>query len=216
GATLASHFGDLPWSDRQIFEEAARREGHADNVAACWLGGLVVAQWESPTVNGVVRAVQVASSAPWQFLLVIPPDRLSTKVARKALPDHYSLRDSVTNIQNAVLLATAFMQERGDLLCAALSDRLHEPYRAALCPLLEPMRRLAAENKEMIGAVLSGAGPSVLMILDPKTQHSQIEKKVDDALLSSKFSAELIFTTIGAGKSVRQLHPATAQPGESS
>jgi homoserine kinase len=219
GATLASHFGELSWSDAQIFEEAARREGHADNVAACWLGGLVVAQSETQ-INDArgndIRAVQVTSATPWQFLLVIPAERLSTKVARKALPDHYSLHDAVTNIQNAVLLATAFVQAREDLLRAALSDRLHEPYRAAFCPLLEPMRRLSAEDSSVLGAVLSGSGPSVLMILDSKAQRSEIEKKVDNALLESKLSAELIFTKTTAGTTTRQLHPATAHPGEGS
>src|SRR5262249_5081060 len=82
GAALASHFGDLSWSEAQIFEEAARREGHADNVAACWLGGLVVAQSEGSTGATRVRAVQIASSTPWHLLLVMPQERLSTKVSR--------------------------------------------------------------------------------------------------------------------------------------
>jgi homoserine kinase len=216
GAALASHFGELSWSDTQIFEESARREGHADNVAACWLGGLVVAQSPTPAENARVRAVQIGVSAPWQFLLVVPAERLSTKAARKALPDHYSSQDAVANIQNALLLSTAFTQGRHDLMRAALSDRLHEPYRAALCPLLEPMRRLAVENEEVIGAVLSGAGPSVLLILHSDAHRSEIEKKVDDALLESKLSGELIFTAIGIGTSVRQLHPATIHPGDNS
>src|SRR5438270_6240189 len=202
GAALASHFGELSWSEAQIFEEAARREGHADNVAACWLGGLVVVQsqtYASDAPSRAVHAVQIAPSAPWHFLLVVPHDRLSTKVSRKALPGHYPAQDAVTNIQNAVLLSTAFTQGRPDLLRAAFSDRLHEPYRAALCPLLEPMRRLAMENAGVLGAVLSGSGPSVLIILDSSAQRSQIEKKVDDALLESKLSAELIFTKVAPG-----------------
>jgi len=216
GAALASHFGELSWSDQHIFEEAARREGHADNVAACWLGGLVVAQSEGATVQAAVRAVQIASSAAWQFLLVIPADRLSTKVARRALPDHYSSRDAVTNIQNAVLLSSAFVQARADLLRVALSDRLHEPYRAGLCPLLDPMRRLAAKESGVLGAVLSGSGPSVLMILDCNAQRPQIENGVDDALLESKLSAELVFTKMAAGTTMRELHPVTVHPGENS
>ena len=216
GAALASHFGELSWSEAQILEEAARREGHADNVAACWLGGLVVAQSEGSIAATRVRAVQIASSTSWHFLLVMPHDRLSTKLSRKALPEHYPAQDAVANIQNAVLLATAFTQARPDLLRAALRDKLHEPYRQALCPLLEPMRRVARDDNTILGAVLSGAGPSILMILDDDAQRSRIEKKVDDALLEAKLSAELIFTEMTSGTRIRELHPASVQPGESS
>lgn len=216
GAALASHFGDLLWSDQQIFEEAARREGHADNVAACSLGGLVVAQSESSAGKTNVRAVQIASSAPWHFLLVIPNERLSTKLSRKALPEHYPAHDAVANVQNAVLLGTAFIQSRADLLRVALTDRLHEPYRTSLCPLLEPMRRLAKEDNNVLGAVLSGAGPSVLLVLDAKAQRSDLEKRIDDALLQAKLSAELIFTKMTSGTKTRELHPAAIHPGESS
>ncbi|HEX7958903.1 MAG TPA: homoserine kinase [Terriglobales bacterium] len=219
GAALASYFGDLGWSDRQMLEEAARREGHADNAAACSLGGLIVVQSQrqsSETSGDSLRAVQVTSSAPWQFLLVVPHERLSTKLSRKALPEHYSVHDAVANIQNAVLLATAFIQRDADLLRAALSDRLHEPYRAALCPLLDPMHRLANEDSAILGAVLSGAGPSVLLILDSKARRSEIEKKIDHALTEAKLSAERIFTHMTTGTTRRELHPAAVHPGESS
>src|SRR5260370_22698860 len=42
GIALAVHFGALHWTSEQILAEAARREQHADNVAACWLGGVVL------------------------------------------------------------------------------------------------------------------------------------------------------------------------------
>jgi homoserine kinase len=202
-----------------MLEEAARREGHGDNAAACSLGGLVVVQSQTQSNDSSghsIRAVQVTSSTPWQFLLVVPHERLSTKLSRKALPEHYSAHDAVANIQNAVLLSTAFIQRKADLLRAALSDRLHEPYRAALCPLLEPMRRMATEDDAIIGAVLSGAGPSVLLVLDSKAQRSDIEKKMDDALRKAKLSAELIFTHMATGTTRRELHPAAVHPGENS
>jgi homoserine kinase len=160
--------------------------------------------------------VQITSSAPWKFLLVIPHERLSTKLSRNALPEHYSAHDAVANIQNAVLLGTAFIRCETDLLRGALNDRLHEPYRAALCPLLEPMRRLAKEDSAIIGAVLSGAGPSVLLILESTAQRSDIEKKIDDALRKAELSAELIFTDMATGTTTRELHPAAVHPGESS
>ena len=68
----------------------------------------------------------------WPFL----PQPLSTEEARRVLPPQYSRADSVVNIQNSMLLLAAFTQGRADLLTAALEDRIHQPYRASLCPLL--------------------------------------------------------------------------------
>ena len=67
-----------------------------------------------------------------------------------------------------MLLLAAFVQGRRDLLASALEDRMHQPYRAALCPLLPALQKLAADAPGILGVVLSGAGPSVLIFLDDK------------------------------------------------
>jgi homoserine kinase len=69
----------------------------------------------------------------------------------------------VANIQSVALLGLAFAQARGDLLRMAMRDRIHQPYRAPLCPLLSPLLPLAGEHG-ILGAALSGAGPSVLVV----------------------------------------------------
>jgi homoserine kinase len=48
-----------------------------------------------------------------------------------------------------------------------MSDRLHQPYRAAICPLLPRLLPLAGSHG-ILGAALSGAGPSVLVIVEEK------------------------------------------------
>ncbi len=158
-------FGRLKWTDAQIVGEASRREHHPDNASACWMGGLTVAR-----MSGEAEA-QVAVVRPkgkWPLLLAIPDQPLSTEEARRVLPAQYSRADAVINVQNSMLLLAAFTQGRPDLLSAALDDRIHQPYRAALCPLLPCLQELKGKGG-ILGAVLSGAGPSVLVFLDPRT-----------------------------------------------
>jgi homoserine kinase len=156
---LAVHFGRLDWSSERILEEAAALEGHPDNAAACWLGGFVAAACEGRRVH----VARVAPPAEWRAIVVLPTEPLATSKARALLPATYSRADVVANIQSAALLGLAFAQGREDLLRIAMQDRIHQPYRAPVCPLLPPLLPLAGEYG-ILGAALSGAGPAVLVI----------------------------------------------------
>ena len=157
---LAVHFGELGWSSDRILAEACAQEGHPDNAAACWLGGLIIAACESETVH----AARVEPPSAWRAIVVMPDQSLATSKARSVLPEHYTRTDAVANIQAASLLGLAFAQSRGDLLRPAMSDRIHQPYRAEICPLLPLLLPLAGSHG-ILGVALSGAGPSVLLIV---------------------------------------------------
>ena len=177
---LANHFGALGWSSEQILEEACALEGHPDNAAACWLGGFVAAANEG-------RRVHVACVAPpgdWRGIVVLPSEPLATSKASAVLPDCYDRTDVVVNIQGAALLGLAFAQGRGDLLRIAMHDRIHQPYRAPICPLLERILPLAGKHG-ILGAALSGAGPSVLVIVENDASLAQASV----AILTSVASA---------------------------
>jgi homoserine kinase len=194
GILLANHFGNLSWTDQQILEESCRREGHPDNVAACYLGGMTIS---SITKNGLVTAT-CGQDLSWNLLLALPSASLSTKKARALLPAHYSREDAVANIQATALLVAAFAQGRGDLLRTAMQDRLHQPYRAKACPVLPLLLPLIemAENPAILGVALSGAGPSVLLIAGnpvPSTIDDSIRHAARDPAL------EIIHTTISKG-----------------
>lgn len=159
--TLAVHFGGLDWSSERILAEACELEGHPDNAAACWLGGMVVAAGS----GAGLKVAQVKVPSAWSALIVMPDESLATSEARAVLPAQYSRADVVANIQAASLLGLAFAQGRGDLLQTAMADRIHQPYRAAICTLLGPLLPLAGRSG-VLGAALSGAGSSVLLIVE--------------------------------------------------
>ncbi|MGP0017554.1 MAG: homoserine kinase [Candidatus Sulfotelmatobacter sp.] len=214
GIALAVCFGRLRWTDAQIVGEASRREHHPDNASACWMGGLTIARMSGSTGEALddAGAAQVACVRPkgkWPLLLAVPDESLSTKEARLVLPTQYSRADAVINVQNSMLLLAAFTQGRPDLLASALEDRIHQPYRAALCPLLPCLQELKGKPG-ILGAALSGAGPSVLMFLDPRNLDplndarqrdpraalQKTRRLVADHLAQNHLRAELIPTSI--------------------
>jgi len=191
GILLANHFGNLKWTTQLILEEACRREGHPDNVAACYLGGMTAS---AITQDGVITAT-CGQNLPWNLLLALPSTALATSKARALLPGRYSREDAVANIQNTALLVAAFAQGRGDLLRTAMRDRLHQPYRMGACPLLRSLLPLT-ENPAILGVALSGAGPSVLLIAAnpaPSTLDEIVRQAAQDPQL------EVVHTTISAG-----------------
>ena len=141
------------------------------------------------------QVVTVNPKGKWPLLLAVPEQALSTEEARRVLPAQYSRADAVANVQNSMLLLAAFTQGRPDLLSAALEDRMHQPYRAALCPLLPCMQKWG-KSDEILGTALSGAGPSVLIFLDPKASLAKVKRNVAAHLKQNGLTAELLSAAI--------------------
>ena len=132
-------------------------EGHADNVAACLHGGVTLA-FAGP--DGPV-AERLDVDPRIQPLLLVPGTTLSTTAARGLLPATVPHGDAAFNAGRAALLVAALTWDP-DLLLAATEDRLHQRQRAAAMPeSLALVDRLRAEG---LAAVVSGAGPSVLVL----------------------------------------------------
>ena len=199
GIALAVHFGGLDWTDSRIVGEASRREHHPDNAAACWMGGLAVARLSD---RGEAQIAHIVPTGKWPLLLAVPKESLSTEKARSVLPLDYSRADTVTNIQNSMLLLASFVQGRPDLLASSLEDRIHQPYRATVCPLLPALQKLDSCSA-ILGVALSGAGPSVLIFLKPEAKLARTRLQIAAHLRAHCLSAELIATRIssaGAGQ----------------
>ena len=196
GVLLANHFGDLNWSGQQILEDACRREGHPDNVAACFLGGMTASFDDG---NHVVTAT-CGQNLDWNLFIALPSASLATEKARALLPPTYSRADAVANIQSTALLVSAFALDRGDLLRTAMQDKIHQPYRMEASPLLKQLLPLTG-TPGVLGVALSGAGPSVLVIAEDEavaTLPAIIRQAAGDPHL------EIIQTRIAAGASVQE------------
>jgi homoserine kinase len=192
GIALAVHFGGLRWTSSRIVGEASRREHHPDNAAACWMGGVAVARMRA---DGEAQVARFVPNGKWPLLLAVPDESLPTEKARAVLPEGYSRADAVANIQNSMLLLAALFQGDRNMLATALEDRIHQPYRAELCPLLPALKALPARDG-VLGAVLSGAGPSVLMFVDPHVKLEKVRARVEDYLRRRGKKAELLMTSI--------------------
>jgi homoserine kinase len=156
---LAAHFGELGWSRDRILAEASRLEGHPDNAAACWLGGFVASAFEGDQV----QAISIPAPRDWRAVIAMPEQPLGTHASRGFLPEAYTRKDVVDNLQRVALLTAAFATGRADVIASAMGDRLHQPYRSEACPLLPRLLPLAGRGG-IAGLALSGAGPGVLLL----------------------------------------------------
>jgi homoserine kinase len=215
GIALAVHFGRLGWSDQQIFESAVEREGHADNVAACWLGGFVLVQsnGNGNATRKLPQATRINVERDWPMLLVLSPDGLPTGRSRALLPNLYSRDVVVANVQSAMALVAAYALGRDELFTTAQQDLLHQPYRAKVCPLLPCLQPLAGSGG-ILAVTLSGAGKSVLLTLRRDVSHADVHSAISERLRVAGLEAELVFTSMAAQGASRTPLPARALAGE--
>jgi homoserine kinase len=182
GLVAANALGGLRWSPDDLLERAADLEGHADNAAACLVGGIVA-------VGPGPRAVRIAPPDGLAFVTVIPAERVATGAARLALPPAVPLGEAAATLSRAVGLALALREGRVEDLPPLLVDTLHEPARAGLVPGLEALRALAAGG-ECLGATISGSGPSVLLWCRAETA-SRAASLAEEALAREGVAAEV-------------------------
>lgn len=161
GVVIADKLLGIGMKPLRILDEAARIEGHPDNVAACVLGSIVASAIDS---NGQTRAVRLELPDRYGLAVVVPDFQLPTREARMVLPETYTKADVVFNVQRAALLVAALCTGTTSAFPAALEDRLHQPFRAKLVPGLEEVLKLRAPG--LLGCTLSGAGPSILVFYE--------------------------------------------------
>lgn len=144
-------------TDAQLLAFATELEGHPDNVAPALFGGLTIA-WTTPEGPKFKKLMVDRGVAP---LVLVPSFTMSTELARSLQPQQVPHEDAVFNVSRSALLIAALTQSP-DLLFEATEDRLHQNYRGAAMP---GTRDLIAELRDAgHSAVVSGAGPSVLVL----------------------------------------------------
>lgn len=163
GIELADKLGGMHLAPHEKIELASKLEGHPDNVAPTILGSLVV----GCKVNGHFTAVK-APVPPFAMIAYIPAYNLKTSDARAVLPKELSFKDAVqasavANTAVAALFAQDY-EKAGELMEA---DLFHERYRSKLVPELEIIRNVG-HSHGAVATYLSGAGPTVMSLVDPQ------------------------------------------------
>jgi homoserine kinase len=143
----------------ELLGAATQAEGHADNAAPALFGGL-------NSVVEVAGAPPYALRWPWprdlRLIVATPAIGLATAKARAALPRDVPRADAIFNMQRVLALVHALQHGEYDRLREAVKDRLHQSARSSLVPLLR--EALAIDDADVLGAFLSGAGPSVALV----------------------------------------------------
>jgi homoserine kinase len=159
GLFAADHLFELALSREEMLVAAAELEGHPDNVAAAIYGGFVVC---GAGEGGAPMAARFDPPDGLEGIVVIPPEEVSTKLAREVIPAEIPLADAVANVSSAALLVLGLQSADLDLLARGLEDRIHQPRRRDLYPRSMEIVDSATEMGAL-GATISGAGPTVLV-----------------------------------------------------
>lgn len=170
GVMLAAGLlANLKLTEQQLLEFATKLEGHPDNVAPALFGGLTIAWVDEEGPHHKKLTVHRGISP----LILVAPNEMSTKLARSLQPDSVPHTDAVFNVSRSALLVAALTQSP-ELMMAATEDRLHQNYRASAMPITSDL--IATLRKNGHPAVVSGAGPSVLVLeYDPQKRLEAIE-----------------------------------------
>ncbi|WP_237706587.1 homoserine kinase [Kribbella flavida] len=161
GIAAAYGLTGTPLDRARVVELAHALEGHPDNVAAAALGGFTIA-WTEGDAGRAVRAEPVDGLRVTAY---VPQTRVLTKAARGLLPDVVPHGDAAANAGRAALLVTA-ITARPELLMTATEDRLHQEYREPVMP--ESLALVHKLRGSGLAAVVSGAGPTVLVLGGPE------------------------------------------------
>ena len=100
----------------------------------------------------------------WNITVCIPDYELATDIARSVLPPEVPMRDAIFNLKHTAMLVQAVNTHDVKLMKAALNDRLHQQYREKLIPGLKEIKEALKHEENVMGVVISGAGPSVLVV----------------------------------------------------
>jgi homoserine kinase len=149
-----------PIPDSVMLGAATSLEGHADNAAPALFGGLT-------SVLEVEGADPIALRWTWpddlKLVVATPSIGLATAKARAALTPTVSRKDAIFNLQRVLSLVHALQHGELERVREAVKDRWHQPARAELVPLLN--EALAIDDPDVLGAFLSGAGPSIALLV---------------------------------------------------
>jgi len=162
-------------------------EGHPDNVVPAILGGLVLSSLED---DGSVIYTKLNWPEDWHLTVCVPDFELATNVSRSVLPEVVPMEDATFNSRRLAMLVQAVNTKDTKLIKTAFCDRLHQPYREKLIPGFTEIREALKHEEEVLGTVISGAGPSIIVI-SQKNNTEKIKNIVKDIWNNYNINSEI-------------------------
>jgi homoserine kinase len=161
GLIAANELLGRPADEAAILSIAAEIEGHPDNSTPAILGGVVLSSLED---DGSVVYRKLKWPEDWNITVCVPDYELATNIARSVIPEKVPLSDALFNVKRTAMLIQAINTEDKELMKYALDDKIHQPYREKLVPGMKDIKEALKYEENVIGVVLSGAGPSLIVI----------------------------------------------------
>lgn len=188
GLIAANELLGRPADEAALLSIATEVEGHPDNVTPAIVGGLTLTSSED---DGSIVYKKLEWPEEWTLTVCIPEYELATDISRSVLPKEVPMADAVFNAQRMGMFVHALHTKDSALMKLALKDKLHQPYRMKLVPGLEKIAEKLKHEENVLGCVLSGAGPSILIISE-KNNIDKIKSIVRDVWTDLNVKAELI------------------------
>lgn len=157
-------------------ERASAGTAHYDNVAASVCGGFVIVRTDPLGVTALPAPEKLALCVA---VPDIPTPEGKTRVSRGALPGSVPLADVTANVASAASMVAGV--EAGDvgLMGRSVKDAIAEPARMGMIPGYADVKRLAVEAGA-VGLTISGAGPSVIALLDGDSRMKHVESAITE------------------------------------
>ena len=161
GLLAANELLGHPADEVALLSIATEVEGHPDNVTPAIVGGLCITSQED---DGTILYRKLNWPEAWNITVCIPDYELSTDISRSVLPKEVPMGDAVFNAKRLAMFVEAVNTKDAELMKIALQDKLHQPYRMKLVPGLDKIIENLKHEENVLGCVLSGAGPAILVI----------------------------------------------------
>lgn len=161
GLLAANELLGHPADEVALLSIATEVEGHPDNVTPAIVGGLCLSSRED---DGSIIYRKLNWPEEWNITVCVPDYELSTDISRSVLPKEVPMEDAVYNSKRLAMLIEAINTKDVELMRLALHDRLHQPYRMKLVPGLDKIIENLKHEESVLGCVLSGAGPAIVVI----------------------------------------------------
>jgi homoserine kinase len=178
-------------------EVASAGSEHADNVSATICGEFVILRSYDPldVVNlKTPENLEICVAFPH---MVTPPHK--TQKARSMIPKTVSMEKLIRNVGNAAAMASGFASGDVDLIGKSMLDAVVEPHRAASIPGYYQVKECALQAGAC-GVTISGAGPSVLAIVNKENADStKVASEMKRGFNLAGFEATAFSTKPGRG-----------------